>query len=50
MLEELDEKMKHNWRLRWYYKWAKLKLDISEWFYHKIYSNKEKNGYKRYKK
>jgi hypothetical protein len=33
MFADLDKKMKHNWRLRWYYRWAKLKLDISEWYY-----------------
>lgn len=30
---ELDEKMKHDWRLRWYYRWAKLRLNISEWYW-----------------
>jgi len=39
--EKLDEKMKHNWRLRWYYRWAKLRLNISEWYY-KI-TNRRKN-------
>jgi len=35
MFAELDRKMEENWRLRWYYRWANLKLDISE-FYYKI--------------
>lgn len=33
MFEDLDEKMKHDWRLRWHNRWEKLKLDISEWWY-----------------
>ena len=32
MFEDLDEKMKHSWRLRWHHRWEKLKLDISEWW------------------
>lgn len=35
MFKELDEKMKHDWKLCWYYRKEKVKLDISE-FYHKI--------------
>ena len=30
---DLDEKMRKSWKLRWYYRWAKLRLDISEWYY-----------------
>lgn len=33
MFADLDKKMKTNWQLRWYYRWAKLKLDISEWYW-----------------
>lgn len=32
-LEEAEEEMAHDWRLRWFYRWEKLKLDVSEWFY-----------------
>lgn len=31
MIADLNEKMKNNWRLRWHYRWVKLKLGISEW-------------------
>ena len=30
---DLDRKMAKDWRLRWYYRWAKIRLDISEWWY-----------------
>lgn len=33
MFEDLEEKMKYSWRLRWHHRWEKLKLDISEWIY-----------------
>jgi hypothetical protein len=33
MFAELDEKMKRDWRLRWHYRWYKLRLDISEFFW-----------------
>ena len=29
--DDLDEKMKKDWKLRWYYRWECLKLDIDEW-------------------
>ena len=31
-MKELDEKMKHDWRLRWYHRKEVIKLDISEWW------------------
>lgn len=33
MFEGLEEKLKNSWKLRMYYRWAKLKLDVSEWFW-----------------
>lgn len=33
MFSDLDEKMCKSWKLRWYYRWAKLRLDISEWYW-----------------
>lgn len=33
MFEDLEEKMEHDWRLRWHYHKEKIKLDISEWWY-----------------
>lgn len=33
MFEDLDEKLKHSWRLRMYHRWTWLKLEISEWWY-----------------
>ena len=39
-IQELEEKMKHDWRLRWYYRKEVIKLDISEWwigFYRRLW-------------
>ena len=42
-MKELDEKMKHNFRLRWFYRWEYLKLSIGEWWW-KYFKTRENTG------
>ena len=45
MFSDLDRKMKTDWRLRWHYRWAKLRLDISEWYWKYFKKGRIKNEY-----